>query len=400
MLGTLTSAVAKFKRNLTCLDDQPLSKVALVIVIGLDLFILSSIFDGLSRHTAQLAQPNDYITSICSDIVITGSWSKANRMDRLAGIVVTHTTSPYRPADKYRDHHQLCVPILAELDTIKNDKALASGFTTIQRLNTQARDLHAQIERLKGPYDTTLLEAIAQQPAQDPSVDAVKAQINKKTAELNEVTVALAAAEVPLAQDERILRLWSLIDGQTDAEREQLRDDLRQLNFWYPVKRLGMELIFLLPLIAIFYWWNSASVRRSHGPQVLISSHLLVVTAIPVLIKLGVLVYDILPKKLLQHLIELLESLKLVALWNYLIIAFAIATALALIYLFQHKLFSRKKLLERRIAKGQCQECGSSLPAGVRNCPFCGFTQFTTCNHCQQPTYVYGRFCKECGQEQ
>lgn len=400
MLRAIAARLSRFRNNLTRLDDQPLGKAALVIIIGLDLFILTSIFDGLGRHAAQLAHPGEHIPGICSDMVIAGGWNKTNRLERLAGIVVTHVTSPYLPKDRPRAHHPLCAPILTELDAIKNDKALASGFMAIQRLSGQARELRAQIERLKGPYDTALLETIARQPAQDTGVDALKAQIKKKTAELNEVTAALADAEAPLAQDERIRRLWSAIDALTDAQREQLRDDLRRLNFWYPVKRLGMELAFLLPLIAVFYWWYATSIRRNRGLQVLVSSHLLVVTAIPLVFKLGELVYDILPKKLLQRLIELLESFKLVALWNYLLIALAIAAALALVYLFQRKLFSREKLLERRIAKGQCQQCGRGLPAAARTCPFCGFHQLTACKHCRQPTYIYGRFCVACGQPQ
>ena len=36
-----------------------------------------------------------------------------------------------------------------------------------------------------------------------------------------------------------------------------------------------MELIFLLPLIAVFYLWNGASIRRSRTVQTLVSSHLL-----------------------------------------------------------------------------------------------------------------------------
>jgi RNA polymerase subunit RPABC4/transcription elongation factor Spt4 len=94
---------------------------------------------------------------------------------------------------------------------------------------------------------------------------------------------------------------------------------------------------------------------------------------------------------------DLLESLKLVAIWHYLVIAVAVAAALFLIYIFQKKLFSREKLIERRIAKGQCQECGKHLPAGSAACPFCGFAQFRSCSSCGKLTLVYGKFCRECG---
>jgi hypothetical protein len=173
--------------------------------------------------------------------------------------------------------------------------------------------------------------------------------------------------------------------------------DLRSLNFWYPVKRLGMQLTFLLPLFVVFYLWNAASIRKNHGIQILVSSHLLVVSFIPILCKIFETIYDIIPKTLLKEILDLLISLKLIAIWHYLVIALAIGTALLLIFIFQKKFFSRERLLERRIAKGECQECGKRIAAVTNACPFCGFVQFRPCPSCQQQTYVHGKHCRECG---
>jgi hypothetical protein len=134
--------------------------------------------------------------------------------------------------------------------------------------------------------------------------------------------------------------------------------------------------------------------------QILVSSHLLVVASIPIIFKLCETIYDIIPKILLKRLFELLESLKLVALWNYFVIAVAIGAGLFLIYLFQKKLFSREKLIERRITKGECQQCGKHLPLGSQACSFCGFSQFVACGNCSQPTYVFAKYCKQCGRSQ
>ena len=96
----------------------------------------------------------------------------------------------------------------------------------------------------------------------------------------------------------------------------------------------------------------------------------------------------------MKKIIDLLESLKLVAIWHYLVIALAVAAALFLIYIFQKKLFSREKLIERRISKGECQQCGKHLPAGSQACPFCGFAQFKSCSTCNKEMHAYGKFCR------
>jgi len=119
---------------------------------------------------------------------------------------------------------------------------------------------------------------------------------------------------------------------------------------------------------------------------------------LPVILKFGELIYEIVPKRVLQQLIALLESLKLVALWHYLMMVVAVVFGLWLVYLFQRKLFSREKVIAKRIARGSCQQCGQGLPSGSAVCPLCGFNQYRTCPNCNRPTYVFGRFCRECGQ--
>jgi hypothetical protein len=161
-----------------------------------------------------------------------------------------------------------------------------------------------------------------------------------------------------------------------------------------------MQLLFLLPLLGVFYFWNSLSIKNNRGLQTLVTSHLMGVSFVPILCKIIETVYDIIPKKLLKRLIDLLESLNLVAIWHYLVMALAIGATLFLIYIFQKKLFSREKLIERRISKGDCQQCGKRLPACSRACPFCGSAQFKSCPSCNQPMHVQGKFCKECGKPQ
>jgi hypothetical protein len=128
-----------------------------------------------------------------------------------------------------------------------------------------------------------------------------------------------------------------------------------------------------------------------------VSSHLLVVSLIPVFFKLVELVYDILLRKLLRHLVELLELLRLVAIWHYLLIGVAVLAVLALITLFQRKLFSCEKMMQRRIAKGQCQQCGLRLASDSRYCTACGMDQYRVCESCNELTYVHGKYCRPAG---
>jgi hypothetical protein len=400
MFGTMKGRLSRIKANLTSLDNHPLSKAALVIILFLDIFILTSIFNGLEEHTRQLPSPDDSIPYTCRDIIINRDWNPTNRIDNLSGIIISYSSSYYRVDEKKKSRHPLCATYLDLIEQIKNDKELVSAFEERSKFDREAKELQRDINNLKGAYDTSLLEAIAKQKEGQANVDKIKADLQQKTDALNTLRGRIDALELKINVHGKVRLLWDKLQGLQLAEREQLKADLRSMYFWYPVKRLGMQMVFLLPLFAVFYAWNNASIRKSRGIQVLVSSHLLVVSFIPIFFKIIETVYDIIPKKLLKKLIDLLESLKLVAIWYYLVIALAVAGALFFIYLFQKKLFSQEKLMERRIAKGQCQQCGKQLPPGSQACSFCGFVQFKSCGTCNQPTLVYGKFCKACGKEQ
>jgi hypothetical protein len=388
---------AKIKTNLTSLDNQPLSKAALVIILFLDLFILIAIFNGLDQHTRQLSSPDDYIPYSCRDIVINRDWNPTNRIDNLSAVILSYSTSYYRIPEKKKDRHPVCAPYLNLLDRIKTDKELGDVFEDRKKFVNEAKDLQREIGNLKGAYDTSLLEAIAKQKEGRANVEKIKKDVQQKTNALNTLKGQIEALELKINGNDKVRALWEKLQGLRGEDRERLKEDLRRLYFWYPVKRLAMQMVFLLPIFVVFYLWNNASIRKSRGVQVLVSSHLLVVSFIPIFFKIIDTIYDIIPKKLLKKIIDLLESLKLVAIWHYLVISLAVAVALFLIYIFQKKLFSREKLIERRISRGQCQNCAKQMPAGSQACPFCGFVQFKICPECNRQTHVYGKYCRECG---
>ncbi len=400
MLRSMKNRFSKIKSYLTSLDSQPLSKASLIIIIFLDIFILISIFDGLEKHTSQLSSPDEYIPYSCREIVLNRDWNPTNRLENLSGIIRSHNESYYPIEEKKKEHHPVCAPYLDLLDQMKSNKELIALFDDRGKFENEARDLQREIGNLKGAYDTSLLETIAKQKKGHANVDALRKDIQAKSITLNTLRAQIESLDQKINGHAQVRQLWEKLEALQPGDREKLKSDLRTMYFWHPVKKLGMQMIFLLPLFAFFYIWNNASIKKIRGIQTLVSSHLLIVSFIPIFFKIIETVYDIIPKKLLKKFIDLLESLKLVALWNYLLIAVAVAVALFLIYIFQKKLFSRDKLIERRITRGLCQQCGKHLPPNSQACSFCGFVQNKMCTACNQPTLVYAKYCKACGKEQ
>jgi ABC-type multidrug transport system fused ATPase/permease subunit len=399
MLKSIKDQVKRIRFNLTSLSNQSIGKSVLTIVLFLDVFVLISIFQGLSDHTSQLESPYEYIPQHCTDIVIDNDWNESNRLIRTARIADRHSGSYVyiNEGDRLKDVHPVCAPISKLLLSIENDKALSRSLSTFLRVREKISNAKSELERTKGAYDTSLLEIIAEQSSSNDSNTSLKKHVSELTRKLTTLADDEAASVSFILKNESITQLFNVIEGSAKKNRDVLLEDLRHLNFWYPVKRLGMEMLFLLPLIIIFFLWNSKSITASRPYQSLVSSHLLVVVFIPVVFKIIELVYDILPKKLLKQVVELLESLNLIAVWHYVMMGAAIVAALALIYVMQKKIFSQEKITQKRIIKGECQSCGVHLPSGSNACSMCGFKQFKPCSHCHKDTYVYGKYCRECG---
>lgn len=397
--GTRRRVTAVLRSLSHASNEQPVHKLALAVLLLLDLFVLFSIFDGLDVHTRQLDTPDDRIPSICREIVIDGSWTAEKRLERLADHV-SNRSSPYRPeGGPRRGADAACEPFEAAIDAIGREAELSGLVESRTKLASEIRDSESELTREKGAYDTQLLEALAHPDAKRPDAEAILATVQRRTAAIEEGRARLATLDERIVAALPVAALWGRLDALRDSDRTRLVAELRRLEFWYPVKKLGMQLLFLLPLLGVLVAWHSTATRKDRGLQALVASHLVVVAAIPVLFRLFEALYDVLPKRLLKRLIALLESLKLVALWHYLLIAVTVAVGLGLIVFIQRRVFSRERLLEKRIATHRCQACGKRLPLGANACPACGFVQHRPCPSCTGQMPVHARHCTSCGAE-
>ena len=396
----MTSKLTAIGRGLTRLNNYPIGKAALTVVLMLDVFILMSIFRGLDDHSDQLASPYDVIPAHCRAIVVDRTWSPNNALDKIAQAIPYYKNDPdYRnPLRQLNDVHAACRPLLRMLEGIANDRLLAASLGKQLRLGTQIGQVNSKLEKIRGAYDTSLLETIAQQNSANNEVAELKARVRELTAKLNQLSKEQRNVAQRIVQAPAIAQLLNLIGEPLADAAADLKAELIMLRYWQPVKRLGMELLFLLPLICAFYFWNSRSLRANRPYQTLVSAHLLTVACIPVVFAVFELLHDIIPYRLFTELFDLLRELNAVAIWHYLMMAVVIAVAMALTYLLQMKVFSHQRLIKKRIAKSLCQNCGVGIGPQDNACALCGFKQFKSCDNCAQSTYVFAPFCRECGE--
>lgn len=336
--------------QLTSLGKKdPLNPLSILVIICLDLILLSLIFMGLSDHTAQLVSPDEYVPAYCQELTVTKTWTETAKIDYLQKNVAY---GQFEGSD---------------------------GPLVVAEMQADCQKITAALHQLR--LNHPLLNLL----------DAQFAPASPKSPSSAEASRAILT-------DPEVVDFWRMLDSGSPPMKTQIRRDLNQFSFTYEFKALGFQLIFLLPLFLGAYFWNAWSLKRESPLQVLISTHLLVISTVPIAYRALALLIQILPDTFLRTLIKSLRHLHIVAIWHYLVIGAIIGIALVLIIIIQRKGLHRKKLTERRLAQGRCLDCGRpALNRQEAFCAFCGSPQQSACTHCSSSIPLGCSYCPKCG---
>ena len=401
-MGNFKKRLSKFKKSLTRFnDDEPLSKISLAIIILLDFFILSVIFEGLSDHTSQLASPYDYFPYECRQIFIRTSWTGANKMFQLQKLILqdynqySYTYDKMLDKNKIQKMHPVCQNFYRLVKSVYENSELKSLFIKRQSLIKERHQYKTNFKESNEVYNTSLLEKIADKNTND--LDAVSKSAKTQSQKIDRINSDITGIDRQISKHHLIIALWNMIKPGNESFRQEIINDINSYDRKYLFKELMWQLLFMLPLFFIFFFWHSRNVKRNNKIQLLISSHLLVVASIPIVLKIINLVLELIPKHFFKELFKILEQFHIIALWHYVVILVSIFAVILFIYLIQKKIFNKKRLYQKRLMKGACYQCGKVLPQKDEICPFCGANQLRKCPNCNADTYVAGEYCVNCG---
>lgn len=95
-MAKIKERIINFKNRLIRINDkEPLSRLSLIIIIIVDLFILAVIFQGLSEHTRQLTSPDEFFPSQCRELFIQKEWSDTVFLTRLQDFMLSDYNNSY-----------------------------------------------------------------------------------------------------------------------------------------------------------------------------------------------------------------------------------------------------------------------------------------------------------------
>ena len=405
MLARIRRVLSQFFNRSRTINNEPLNKVSLIVLILIDIFILINVFAGLDDISRWHISPTEAYPCYSE----WQSYRKQNTPEKdykIVKLALPYNVSSTQPSLKqYQqdaeghlgDISNICLNYAKTKDKIKNSENLQT-IETIEQKEAKISTLEQANRNIRTQYDSTLLEKIAGQAPQR-SINRVRADKAKQQLDQNNRQVSTLEQETfnlkkeLLAKPESTSFLTFLDNNEQFSEVKQNYD---QASLWYPSIQLAFQSLFLLPLILFALLIHKFAQRQRYGLIALISWHLLVIFLIPLVIK----VFEFLQVgAIFKFLFEIITTIfgGLLFLVSYFYILLIPLIGFGIIKFFQKIVFNPKIQTANRVQKSSCLKCAKKIRHHDTYCPHCGYYQYVECSNCNNLTYKHLPYCKECG---
>ena len=384
------------KSDLLNFKDEPLSGISVVLLIILDIFIFTNVIIGVEGETAKVPSVSYYYPSDCSK-----HFKKVQ--------------TKYKDFEKYRygqsrSAHlrphlsQYCQDLDTKIEVFSLQDAFKTNLKRVQNIEEKQRQNKYRLDQISTQYNTRLFERIAQM------------QNNSELKNAKSEYDGIIADNKNLKEELALVPAVSSLEGfnayvkYLKENKSAFLEAKKSYAFWQPFKEYGHMLIFILPLLLFFGFFYRRTKgqqlsQRNYNPVVkIISAHISLILALPLVwFTLG-LIYHVLPKTLLKSIIEFLVEIGLLSILNYVAILLVVLIFGGLIYWIQKRTLKKKlsvavsKNFPRLISWSQCFECEYKIDYTKKFCPFCGVKLHVECSSCKADMNRHEPFCSSCGE--
>jgi hypothetical protein len=402
---------ARIRRNLNrffsisrTINNEPLNKVSLIVLILIDIFILINVFAGLDDISRWHISPTQAYPCY-SEWQNYRTQTTKDKDYKIVKLALPYNAS--NPPD-FKQYHQdaeghlgkvsnICLNYAKTKDKIKNSENLQI-LKIIDQKQAKITTQEQANRNIREQYNSTLLEKIANQVPQR-SINKVGAEKAKQQLDQNNQQIFTLKQETSnlkkglLAQPETTSFLAFLDNGE---QFNEVKQNYEQASLWYPSIQLAFQSLFLIPLILFALLIHKFAQRQRYGLIALISWHLLVIFFIPLIIK----VFEFLQVgAIFKFLFEIITTIfgGLLFLVSYFYILLIPLIGFCIIKFFQKIVFNPKIQIANRVQKSSCIKCAKKIRHHDTYCPHCGYYQYVECQNCTNLTYKHLPYCKECG---
>ncbi len=407
MFNRIGRLLNRFFNNSRKVNNEPLNKVSLIVIILVDIFILINVFTGLNDISQWYLSPSQSYPCYSE----WNNYKADNRTNKDYEFLISelpNSSNEQTIRQRYQDAEkghlgkvsQICLNYGEFKDQLNNpeNQKILSG---INQKQNKINQLEQANNKIREQYDSTLLEKIAGQPSGN-SINQVRAEKAKQELTQNNRNIFVLKQEIGNLQNQLLtktesINFLSFVKNETNFN--QVAKSHQNASFSYSSIQFLLQSIFLMPLILIALFVNNLSQRQGYGLISLISWHLLVIFLIPLVLKVFEFLQIGVIFQYLSNLINRLFAGLIFLLW-YLYILVIPVLGFGIIKFFQNVVFNAKIQVTKRIQESRCIRCAKKIRPRDSYCPHCGYDQYIECHNCHNLTYRGLPYCYHCGADQ
>jgi len=395
---------------------EKLTRWSVLFIIVLDIFVYSSIQMGIHFQTSTLNNPNTKFTYQCRNTIQTSAHVKDFNWHGYR-----HNYNTYRQNNNYiykngntaasnnviREikHKELdsrCAGIQEKIKTIINTKKLKDIRSNIKSLERQISKYHRDLRYIQKNYNTVLFEKIANQQESDSILKMdlkaknAKIKYDKLQKKISDTQKNIQNLKKQFSSHPLVVELYKYIRANKDG----IKNDYEKSNNRYFLKRVGIMVLFLLPIALFFYWKMNVQNAKRNYTKYIIYKNIFVISMAFLIISTIRIIYNFIPHVFIEKVLMFFYNIQIPFIAYYLLLALGIVVFSFIIIRIQSFNKNKKKTTITFIESykfNKCDKCGVKVDYMKMNyCPNCNNVLKIKCPQCGVFTIAKLDYCFNC----
>lgn len=393
-----------YSNNFVFKAKEKLSKLTILAIIILDIFVISTIYQGIDFQTRVINSPYVKYPSNCRDVIYSTS-----SVEHFNNYLYTK----YNYESKYQNIKDLevderCNQISEKIEKIKLEIDIDSFKTRNNELYNNENSINDKIYYIKENYNTVLFEKLSEQKSNKSIIkDKLSSENIKEKYDLLLVNLEKIKEEKEELENEfknnNLIKEFSLF---LNTNKTQILEDIEKSEKYYDIKKELVILAFLIPLIMIFFYLMKRNLLNEKYILYIIYKNILILTLIPTFVSLFNLINIFIPKIFLEKLLMFFYTLEIPFIVYYLVIGIFILVFIFIIIKIQKRFREQNEKMKSNALtnieafnKNICVDCGNRVDYNIMNfCPCCKNQLRIDCNSCGNKRIKNLSYCYNCAE--
>ena len=401
--------------------DKPLNWLSIIFLIAFDIFIFINLVSGLDNQRDNIESPHNRYEYTCSNLFDIKE-KDFQYSDLL--VIEQYKNNGFSKWNKHAPFYKeglsnqkpgtFCGDLEESIFSLQESQEFIWTMHHIKSLKQVKQDYEIQKRNYENEYKEFRQDYTAWLEGHNNRISDIDAQNIRKGYEI--IVWNIISHETKVKEQIHFLNRSSWVTElkkYIEGNKHQFQEEKSSYLFLYPVYVTLMEMILILPLFFVSVFLYGFALKKKKIILSILFSNLSLITWIFTFYILIKVIYWLIPKKFLANLFEYLASMKLLAIWNYLLVVFGILLFGFLIFFSQRALEKWKKIKDEqskekevlnkeRIQKERfwakvCIDCNTKLLPDAHFCSNCWVDQYRACKSCKHSVPKAYKFCDKCG---